>query len=123
KWEVYKNDVARKFRESNERNMADFKRWGGQFMDAVDSTKEKAIAGWESYKIGINKKFREAGQNALNSIGSMVNGIIGAVNWALSKLGMDTFSKWSVPNILGQQSAGTKSGARVKAYAHGTPGH
>ncbi|WP_203332638.1 phage tail tape measure protein [Planococcus beigongshangi] len=123
KWEVYKNNVARKFKESNENNMADFKRWGGQFLDAVESTKNNAIKGWNNYKTGINKVFRQAGQDGLNSLGSMVNGVIKGINWVLSKLNVKTIGFWAVPNILGQQSAGTKSGAPVKAYAHGTKGH
>lgn len=123
KWDVYKNNVSRKFKKINEDSLADFKRWGGDFLDAVDTVKENAIDGWERYKTGINKVFRKAGQDGLNLFGSMVNGIIGSINWVLGKLDVKKISQWSVPNILGQQSAGTRSGANVRAYAHGTTGH
>lgn len=122
-WDIYKKGVLKRFRETNESSMEDFKRWGGNISEAAGNVKDDMLDGWEAYKTGINTRFRGAAQNALNRTGDLVNGVIKGINWALEKLDMNKIGYWNVPNVLGRSGAGSASGAPVRAYAHGTHGH
>lgn len=123
KWDIYKRGVIKRFKDTNESSMADFKRWGNNISDSAGNVKDDMLGAWEKYKTGINTKFRGAAQNALNRTGDLVNGVIKGINWALEKLDMKKLGYWTVPNVLGRSGAGSKSGAPVRAYAHGTVGH
>lgn len=123
KWEVYKAGVLERFRSTNKESMDDFKRWGKDFNEGSDRLRENLLSGWTSYKEGVVKRFQDAGQGAINSLGKMVNGIIDGLNWVLTKLDMDKIAKWNIPNVQGRRSAGTTTGANVRAYAHGTKAH
>lgn len=122
-WDIYKKGVLKRFRETNESSMEDFKRWGGNISEAAGNVKDDMLDGWEKYKTGINTMFRGAAQNALNRTGDLVNGVIKGINWALDKLDMKKLGYWNVPNVLGRSGAGSSSGAPVRAYAFGTDAH
>lgn len=122
-WDVYKSGVMERIRTTNKDSMDDFKRWWKAFDEGSDRTREKVLAGWDSYAAGVARRFRESGQEVINIYAKFANGVTSGLNWILEKIGMEKKPMWTPPNILGRSGAGTKSGAAVRAYAHGTHGH
>lgn len=119
KWDVYKKGVLKRVKETNKESMADFKRWGSDYLTWSAGFRSKAFSAWDDYKDGVKSRFNKSTQEIYKGVNNVVSG----VNWVLGKLGVSAKIPFLTVSSSGGSSSSKSSKGATPAYAQGTDSH
>ncbi|RTK90737.1 peptidase M23 [Enterococcus faecalis] len=107
KWEVFKKDSKKKFKEIWDGTVEGAKSFGEGFSKTISNTVDGALKIWEDFKTGLARK---------------INAVTSGINVVLKFFGLDEISPWTPTADSKADVSGYKQGKGGKMHAAGSRG-